>query len=381
MVAEGRPAAVAGGVVPGYPGGAVVDAGDPEPAGSRSPVPAAVVVGDVGPGLVGDPGHAAGVGRPAAPVVGAPVLGDPVGLPDPAELGAVDPVAALVQVIGVVANLGRHPLPALALADGHGPLAPAVEIVSIVGVEAAHAVQTILGAVDGEPVASGDASLVPFVGKGHASGVDLQPHRAVPLGLQAEGALVEDRGTAGGGVHPQPGIGLPAQEHPDAPIVKAEQHLSLALLVGEERRHSEAGSGSESDAGAVPELQNATTAAFHDIAFANGSAAGEGFFHITFGDEDLALQGTHHGIPLGSLALIGLIFRRCGRLRRSHHNGCRQQQQGDPEWGAGDAHKPSTRLGAESMPIGSTLQAARGVPILKGSVLSPSGRAPGRSRV
>ncbi len=186
--------------------------------------------------------------------------------------------------------------------------------------------------------------------------MDLEPHHIVPLGLDGEGAAVVAGGRARGRIHSEARVGLTAQQHAHPAIVQAQQHLLLPLLVGEEGRDGEAGGAAEGDAGAVAQLQNATTAAFHDIALSDGRAAAQGLVHIPLSDADFAFQGPDHGIAFRRLALVGFIvpWRLTGGLRSDAEEGGRQQQgRGITGMGEGRVHGASAGLDADSHRVGS----------------------------
>ncbi len=97
----------------------------------------------------------------------------------------------VVQFVGIIAEFGRHPIPALAALDHHGAITPVVEVIAVIGVETAHPIETVLRAVHRQPLARSDPCFVPIVGEGYAAAHNFQPHDSVPFSLDAEGTLVE----------------------------------------------------------------------------------------------------------------------------------------------------------------------------------------------
>ncbi len=133
VVADRNPAGVTAGPVPIDPGRGVESAGAPGPAVARQAAPAAVVIGNPAPGLIGDPGVAGGRPGPPALPVGAPAVGDvgpPVG--DAVDL---DPVAGVVERRRVIGEMGfdvpRAARGALGPVGQHST--PALEVVGFVG--------------------------------------------------------------------------------------------------------------------------------------------------------------------------------------------------------------------------------------------------------
>ncbi len=201
VVADRHPGDVARAPVPVDPGGSEPPARVPDPAVGRRRHPAAVVVGDPGPGLVADPDQPEGRLGPPADLVGAPGGADvrPPGAaavhPDPAAVArqrrggvgemivdsgrlgedgaiAVQLGAPQLQLVGSAGALDPDPRPPLALDPGH-----------LTGADDARA---RLGGQLGEALAH--HHLGPAVAVG-ADAVD-------PRRLQVDGGV--------GGIHPRP---------------------------------------------------------------------------------------------------------------------------------------------------------------------------------
>jgi hypothetical protein len=104
--AQGSPAAIIMTPVPMHPGGTPGMMGDPVPAETQPPVPAAIVVGAPAPRLIGNPGPAASrIPEPAAVVVGAPIIDIDAGNPDITVGLLIDPAPVLGELVFVILKL------------------------------------------------------------------------------------------------------------------------------------------------------------------------------------------------------------------------------------------------------------------------------------
>jgi hypothetical protein len=132
--AQRSPAAIVMTPVPMHPGGTPGIVGDPVPAETQPPVPAAVVVGAPAPRLVGDPGPAANrIPDPAAVVIGSPIIHIDAGNPDITIRPFIGPAAVLGKLVFIVIKLrGKIALGNILAVEGVPVGVPVIEIIPAV---------------------------------------------------------------------------------------------------------------------------------------------------------------------------------------------------------------------------------------------------------